>query len=310
MKNYRIGVDVGGTKVAYGLFRNDNDELIYEHSHPSSRELNGEEFSDVIIDNIGEILKAHDLRLEDLSGVGICMPSYILFEEGVICMTTALPRLNNFAMRDYVKGRLDTQIVLENDSNCAALAEHRYGAGRGKKHLVYCSASTGFGSGIIINNELFRGSNGFAGESGHMLITPNEGVMCGCNNNGCFMSYIGGLFYPQHVKILSEKYKTEMDLDNINNYALHDACERGDELATAVIDQAAFYLGVGAFNIYQLLNIDTFVFGGGLVNFGDLLFGRARKVFDGFNHTTQPVEFRFAELKNNFGIVGAAELIK
>ena len=76
------------------------------------------------------------------------------------------------------------------------------------------------------------------------------------------------------------------------------------------IRDRAYYLGICVFNIYQLLNVNLFVFGGGLVNFGDLLFSRVRKTFDRYNHIDLPVDFRFAQLKADFGIIGAAELVR
>ena len=92
--------------------------------------------------------------------------------------------------------------------------------------------------------------------------------------------------------------------------ALYRACCEGDPLALEVLDQTAHYLAVCVFNIYQLLNVNLFVFGGGLVNFGPMLYDRVRAEFDRYNHIPQPVEFRFAELKQDFGIIGAAELVR
>ena len=81
-------------------------------------------------------------------------------------------------------------------------------------------------------------------------------------------------------------------------------------MAKELVDQMAQYMAVCIFNIYQLLNINLFVFGGGLVNFGEVLFGPMRDIFDGYNHIPQPVYFRFAALEQDFGIIGAAELVK
>ena len=97
------------------------------------------------------------------------------------------------------------------------------------------------------------------------------------------------------------------DLDCVK---LHEACDAGDPLAMKILDQTAHYIAVCVFNIYQLLNVNLFVFGGGLTNFGDLLFGRVRKEFDRYNHIPQTAEFRYAELKRDFGIIGAAELLR
>ena len=92
--------------------------------------------------------------------------------------------------------------------------------------------------------------------------------------------------------------------------ALNDAVKAGDPLALEAMEQTAHYIAVCVFNIYQMLNVSLFVFGGGLTHFGDALFGRVRREFDRYNHLPQPVDFRFAELKQDFGIIGAAELAR
>ena len=191
MGSFRIGIDAGGTKVAYGLF-DQNNSLVGRRQHPTPADADGPQFSDLIIENCLALLQEQNLKIEDLRGIGVCMPSFILFDEGYICMTSAMENIRDFAMREYLTQRLPVPIVLDNDSNCAALAEYRFGAGRGSRHMVYMSVSTGIGSGLIINGELFRGSYGWAGETGHMLITPDEGLECGCRNRGCFMSWAGG----------------------------------------------------------------------------------------------------------------------
>ena len=174
------------------------------------------------------------------------------------------------------------------------------------------AVSTGIGSGIIIDGKLFRGSYGWAGESGHMLASPGEGVLCGCGNRGCFMSYASGRYIPRHLKIrMLEGEKSSLEeAGDLNGEALLAAYEAGDALAEEMLDSMAHYLAVCLYNIYQMLNIHVFVFGGGLTNFGAPLFERVRREFDHYNRIPVPVEFRFAELKKDFGIVGAAELVR
>lgn len=307
---YRMGIDAGGTKVAYGLF-DDNDNLVDRFQHPTPIEADGPAFCDLIIENITNMLAKNGIDICRLTGVGICMPSFILFDEGYVCMTSAMVNIRDFPMRDYLQERIHVPVVLDNDSNAAALAEYRYGAGRGSRHMIYIAASTGIGSGLILNGELFRGSYGWAGECGHMLITPDDGLDCGCRNSGCFMSWASGRYIPQHIRRMARGRSTCMDLEGaLDGVALRKACERGDELAMDVLRQTAHYLAVCVFNVYQLLNVNLFVFGGGLVNFGSMLFDLVREEFDRYNHIPQPVEFRFAELKQDFGITGAAELVR
>lgn len=309
-KKYIFGIDAGGTKVAYGLFDR-KGELLKKYQHPTNIEADGPAFSEEIIATIHKILEERQASLQEVAGVGICMPSYIRFESGYIHMTSAMVNIKDFAMRDYLEERLGVQVVLDNDSNAAALAEHRRGAGRGLRNMVYMAVSTGIGSGIIINGDLFRGSYGWAGESGHMLDTPDEGIMCGCGNYGCFMSQISGRNLPKRLgmRLLRGKKSLLEDAKVRNGEALLKAVQEGDELAGEELAHMAHHLAVCVYNIYQLLNINTFVFGGGLTSFGESLFGPMRQEFDRYDHIKMPVEFRFAELKKDFGIIGAAELL-
>lgn len=310
-KKYIFGIDAGGTKVAYGLFDMEGN-LLDRYQHPTDIEADGPAFSDKVIATVREILAKNHASLEEVHGIGICMPSYIRFETGYIHITSAMVNIRDFGMRDYMEERLGVPVILDNDSNVAALAEHRRGAGRGCKDMVYVAVSTGIGSGIIINNEMFRGSYGWAGESGHMLDTPDEGILCGCGNYGCFMSQVSGRNLPRRlsIRMLKGQESVLSEAEELNGEALLRAYQAGDELATQEIAHMAHHLAVCVYNIYQLLNINVFVFGGGLTSFGDILFGRVREEFDRYDHIKMPVEFRFAQLKKDFGIIGAAELLR
>jgi len=206
---------------------------------------------------------------------------------------------------------LPARIVLDNDANAAALAEHRHGAGRGMKHMVYMVIGTGSGSGIIIDGKVFSGSYGAAGECGHALATPDEGIMCGCENKGCFMSYIAGKHLPKRTKLgLESGIKSILTPETVDGKTLLEAYNKGDQLAIKLIADMAHYLAYCTFNMYQILNINTFVFGGGITGIGDPLFDRMRDEFNRYYHIKFPVHFKMAELKEDIGIIGAAEFIK
>jgi len=310
MRRYRIGIDVGGTKTAYGLFDEDNT-LLDRHQHDTPIDIDGPALCELMLAGINELLARNEIDHALVQGVGIGMPSFIYYDQGYVYMTSALVNVKEFAMREYMAKRLDIPVVLDNDSNGAALAEYRYGAGRGSRHMIYMSASTGLGSGLILNGQLFRGSYGWAGESGHMLITPDAGVDCGCGNRGCFMSWAAGRYIPEQIRRLAKGRQTVMDLGpELDCVALHEAVDAGDPVAIEALEQTAHYTAICLFNIYQLLNVNLFVFGGGLTHFGDALFGRIRREFNRYYHLDPPVEFRMAELKQDFGIIGAAEFAR
>ena len=309
-ERYIIGIDAGGTKVAYGLFDVDG-KIIDRTQHATDAEASGPDFSDTIIENVRAILERNHLTFEQLDGVGIGMPSFIKQETGYVFMTSAMTRIKDFAMRDYLESYLPTRIILDNDANAAALAEHRHGAGRGTRHMVYVVIGTGHGCGIIIDGKVFSGSYGAAGECGHMLATPDKGLMCGCENKGCFMSYIAGKLLPERVKLgLNEGFESVLSPETADGRSLLAAYNSGDKLAVKIVGDMAHYLAHSVFNVYQMLNIDTYVFGGGLTALGDALFIKMREEFDRFNHIPFPVHFKMAELNEDIGIIGAAEFLK
>ncbi|MGB4610237.1 MAG: ROK family protein [Saccharofermentanales bacterium] len=314
---YSIGVDCGGTKVAYGLFNNQH-ELIDRREHKTKITGTPEEILQPIVDTIISLTNDHNLKTSDLHGVGIAFPSFIDFDKGYIHKTTNIVPLKNFYARDYFEKQLQTKVAIDNDSHVLALAEHRFGAGKEFRHMLYCCISTGISSGIIINNQLFRGSYGAAGESGHMLMKPDEGILCGCGNKGCFMSLTSGSMIVRHIQNwIAEGEPTIMlemadnDPQKISAITIEKAVLQGDALAIRALEQMAYYLGVWAFNLYQTLNINCYVLGGGMTKFGEMLFEPMRNTFYSYlkDQGDNPVYFKIAALGDDFGIIGAEQLL-
>lgn len=306
----RIGVDVGGTKIAYGLF-DDGGALLDRRKDATPIEADGPALSALILDGVRALIAANGVEERELRGIGIGMPSFLLYDEGYVCMTSAMVNVRDFPMRDWFARHIDVPVRIDKDSNLAALAELRYGAGRGSRNMIYMAVSTGIGCGLVLNGDVFRGSYGWAGEAGHMLITPDEGLECGCRNRGCFMSWASGRYIPQQLRIMGKGRRTVLDMNGaLDGHALKQAVDAGDALALYFLDQMAHYIALCCFNVYLLLNVNLFVFGGGLTNLGPALFDRVRAEFDRYNHVPKPVDFRIAELKQDFGIIGAAELVK
>ena len=317
MELFNVGVDVGGTKSAYGLF-NSKHQIVARFEQPTVIKGSCEDILFAVKEGVNRLVQNAGLKMKDIEGVGLALPSYIDFEKGRILCTSNICTLKDFDARDYFEEKLGVRVVLDNDCNVAALAEHRFGAGKGYKHMLYCAVSTGIANGIIINNSLFRGSYGAAGETGHMLITPDEGVLCGCGNRGCLMSHASGSMIVKHIQEWISEGKPSIMLDLaggvpelITGKIIQKAAEAGDPLAIKAIDKMAYFLGVWTYNSYQAYNINCYVFGGGLVKMGDFLFDKVRYHFDRFNISQkyEKVYFKYAELGNDFGIIGAEQLL-
>ena len=125
MEQYTIGVDVGGTKIAYGLFDGEQN-LVARKKVPSDPELEAGPFFDALAKDIWALIQEHNLKAEQMRGIGIGMPSYILFEEGKIIKTTNLTKIHDFPAREYLMKQLNgMRVILDNDTHVAALAEHK-----------------------------------------------------------------------------------------------------------------------------------------------------------------------------------------
>jgi glucokinase len=315
MDRYVIGIDVGGTKIACGLF-DANQALIAERRSSSNPDLLPEAFFDGLIGEIQSLLDGESVGREQIRGIGLAMPSFILFEKGHIIKTSNLVNIRDFPARSYLSGAFKgIPIILDNDAHVAALAEHRLGAGRGFTHILYCPVSTGISSAMIIDGKLFRGSYGWSGESGHMIATPGQGVLCGCGNQGCYMSWCSGSMIVRHIRRWIENGEETLmttlagGAENITAHHLEEAYDQGDPLAVRALNQMTSYLGLWFFNLYVTFNINCFVLGGGLLKLENKLLGPVRRIFDQYNHNEMPVYFKIAELGDRVGVIGAAELI-
>jgi glucokinase len=310
-----MGIDVGGTKIAYGIFDSEK-KLVAERRSAADAGLSPEEFFDGISKRAEGIMAECGIRGEQVMGIGLGMPSFIVFEKGYIIKTSNLTRIHDFPARDYLSAKLgDIPVILDNDTHVAGLAEYRRGAGCGSGDMIYCAVSTGIASAAIVDGRVLRGSYGWAGETGHQIVTPGEGLECGCGNRGCFMSWCSGSMIVRHIQSwIASGEKTLMTelaggAENIDCRHLETAFDRGDPLAVRALRQMSKYLGLYFYNLYLTFNINCFVLGGGLVKMGEKLLGPAFGIFNEYNHNDMEVFFKTAELEDRFGIIGAAELV-
>jgi glucokinase len=217
-------------------------------------------------------------------------------------------------LRDIVSKRLNQPVILDNDTNLGALAEHRYGAGRGAKNMCYVTFSTGYGMGLIINNQLYVGHIGSAGEIGHAVIEIN-GPPCSCGKRGCLMAYASGVGISRMAyEKIDAGVKTRLrdlvppDRRRLSGELVAEAAHQGDEVAIDILQQAGYYAGVGLSIVVQVLNPELIVFGGGLTHIGSLLLEPAMA---GMRENTQPelldsVRITPWQLGDDLVILGAA----
>jgi glucokinase len=315
MKKYTIGIDVGGTKIAYGLF-DEALNLLDKRVTKTNQASKPEEMLDDMSSVCKALLKSNALTMEDVKGVGAGFPCHIDYENGYVITGSNLPTWKNVPVRQLFSERLGTRVEIDNDANVAALAEQKFGAGIGNKNMIYITVSTGIGGGIIINDGIFRGDYGAAGEIGHMIVS-DFGYTCSCGNVGCLMASASGPKMIQYVldQIKQGETSTIMDYvgedEELSGKHIGIAASHGDKLAQKAIERLGDGIGIMFVNLYQIFNIKHYVLGGSVSKLGKPLYDRMNLKFAEFIRfaADYPIEIVPAKLGDDVGIVGAATLI-
>ncbi|MDR1534018.1 MAG: ROK family protein, partial [Planctomycetota bacterium] len=180
----------------------------------------------------------------------------------------------------------------------------------------FITVSTGIGAGIIINNRLYRGQTGTAGEIGHTIIEPSSESLCTCGNNGCFMAQacIDYLVHRKRSKYPLSKIMADgknSKMDKIDGKVIRECADQVDPLALEVINEYADYLGIMLYNIFQIFNPPIIIMGGGLMNWGNAFFERITNRFHSLARGMlfDPVAIVKAQLGKESGVIGAACLL-
>jgi glucokinase len=228
-----------------------------------------------------------------------------------------LPGWEKVELGKLIKKEFKLPVHVENDANAAAVGEMIFGAGRNYDSFIMVTLGTGVGGGVIIDKELYRGEFGAAGEIGHITIDFN-GPKCNCGSHGCIEAFIGNQYLvnslkdelPNHPDSLINKL-IDQDYVNLTPKIIDSAAEQGDEYAVSVIRLVGRYLGSALASVSNLLDISTFIIGGGVAGFGKPLFEEVIKTTS--SRVLKPLQNRVkvlpAKLKNDAGIKGASALV-
>ncbi len=332
MERLLCGVDIGGTKLAAGLVKRDGTlvRTVTTNEHTCLDEVC---LMDLVADMVNGLCREQGIAVSDLEGVGVGMAGHMRSRDGVVITTSNLDGFKNYPLAKELNDRLGVRVILENDANCQAWAEHLFGAGRGFGDMVFVTVSTGIGAGLIINNRLYRGQTGTAGEIGHTIVDPTSDIGCTCGNNGCFMALASTLNLDQIVRRKSVRFTNTHILDNLDEDGdntkimtrensgattrkvdgrhVYGYAKTGDPVALEIMHEYADYLGIMVYNIFQIFNPPVIVLGGGLMNWEMGFFERLRSKFDSLagHMLFDPIKIVKAEIKESSGVMGAATLL-
>ncbi len=306
-----IGLDIGGTKIA-GAVVNDAGSILRQSVTPTPA-TDPAKLEDALVDMIAELREGLEI-----SSAGIAAAGFIDQSQSTVYYAPNIAWRNE-PLRANIEARTGLSVVVDNDANAAGWAEFSFGAGRLFSHMTMLTVGTGVGGAIVIDGHLFRGGFGIGAELGHITV-ENDGLPCGCGRTGCIEQYGSGRALLRFAEEESRKPGTGDSLaaaqdsaGNLPPEAVKNLLASGDPGALAALDTLADWLGKAAASLCAVLDPQVFVVGGGVAAAGERLVRPIQESFQrnmparGFR--PEP-EFRVAEMLNDAGVIGAADLAR
>lgn len=306
-----VGVDIGGTKVLAGVVDGQGRVARTALRTTPGRRVVTSRVEDALVDAIVEAAGLHAI-----AGVGVAAAGFVDSAGERVMFAPHLPWQGE-PLKQLLEERLGCPVGLDNDANCAARAEARYGAARGAVSALMVTMGTGIGGAVLLEGRVVRGANGMAGEFGHMQVVP-DGQACECGRRGCWEQYSSGNALVRNARsLMSEQPSVLSDMtdgnpDRVTGPMVTSAAEEGDLVARRAFASVGDWLGVGVANLVAALDPEVVVIGGGVSAAGDKLLEPARdalrRTVVGAGHRVVP-HLVAAELGPQAGMVGAALLV-
>jgi len=249
-----IGIDAGGTKLLGGVV--DDTLTVHHRVRRTWRGADRRETLDIVVDAVAEVRAA----APDVQAVGFGIPSLVDREGGISVWSNHLP-IDDIRFRDLMSERLGVPVVVDNDTNAAALAEHRHGAAAGADHAVMIALGTGIGGGLVLGGRLYRGAHGFAGELGHIVV-DHDGAECpgDCPGRGCLEVLVSG----NAIGVAGERAAARdpgselgrrlAEGGQLTGGLVTELAHSGDADARAVLDGIGRQLGSGLCGVVNMLD--------------------------------------------------------
>ena len=304
-----LGIDIGATHIAVAMTDLRGNLLQWkEQSHPVRDDPAGSlklafELCDACLAN-------REKGPKNLLGIGVSLPSPIDPMHPGWISEVVLPAWHGRNEIEQLGKRYGVPVYVDNDANLGAIAEHRWGAGRGISDLIYIKSSHGSGAGFILGGEIYRGATGAAGEIGHFPI-DQYGKRCECGLRGCLVTFVGAVALKARATQLFTDYPESMLIGkDLRIKAIEDAALAGDMLAIRVVREAAEYLGIAIAGYLNIMNPRMVILGGDLARTGELLTDPIREKFSHCTlvHSVDNVEIRTSELGPRAIALGAATI--
>lgn len=303
-----VGIDIGGTKIAGGAV--DAAGAIVERLRADTPS-DAAAIADAVVGMVQALAERHQV-----ARVGVAAAGFISKDRSTVIHAPNIAWRDE-PLRDRLQSRLGLPVTLENDANAAGWAEYRYGAGRGHDHMVMLTLGTGVGGAIILDGELLTGGHGIAAELGHTRFVRG-GRLCGCGQHGCLEQYASGRALQRAAGEIADAggvgarlAALRAERGRIPGREISRLAREGDPGAIEAVECIATALGEGCGGLQAVVDPEVFVIGGGVSQLGEDLLAPVRRAYEASvpGLVARPLaEFTTAQLGNDAGIIGAADL--
>lgn len=313
-KGLALGIDLGGTTVKVGVVNHEG--VIVGRGRRATESEKGVEG---VIANIAlaveDALAAAGVAKEALDGVGMGSPGICDTKNGVVVRSGNL-YWYNVPVGPLLSAKLGLPVKLENDANAAALGEQWCGAAKGYNHVIMFTLGTGVGGGLILDGRIYSGSQGWAGELGHIPVVE-DGPPCTCGTYGCLEAVASatamGVAAKKAIDAGQSQRMAEIarEQGHVDARVAIVAAQQGDEAAIAILNQVGLHLGWASAMLVSSLNPELIVVGGGASKGGEFVLEPIRQVVArrAMPGPREVVKVVAATLGNDAGLIGAASLV-
>ena len=220
MKKHVVGIDIGGTKLAT-VVADTTGHILNKVRKPTLAERGPEYALQLLFDMVRETIESAGLERTAISAIGVSCGGPLDTKTGIVYSPPNLPGWDALPLKAKLESEFQIPVTLENDANASALAEYRFGGGRGYNAVLYMTMSTGIGGGIVLDGQIYHGTNDSAGEVGHQILLP-DGPPCGCGKRGCLEALCSGPAIARRAQTAIRKHLTDA---NASPAVLFEPCE-------------------------------------------------------------------------------------
>ena len=284
LKPYVIGLDLGGTNSVFGIVDSRGDIKATTAIKTQAYD-NVEDYVNACVDALHIIIDQVG-GIEKIKAMGIGAPNANYYKGTIEHAPNLVWGKGVVPLADMLSQSLGIPVAMTNDANAAAIGEMAYGVARGMKNFIVITLGTGVGSGIVVNGELVYGSDGFAGELGHVtMVRGEDGRQCGCGRKGCLEAYCSATGVARTAREILAKTSEPSLLRDIKPEELTSldvsiAAGKGDKVANEIFEFTGKMLGEACADFTAFSSPEAFIFFGGLVKAGDLIMEPIKKAYD------------------------------